>query len=163
MLSDLPCAPHGLKRESCSLFPSPVIFSHLLQAVWLVTHHCSEEGLMRIILKSIKSNGGYRAAFERQAIDLWSLLENTSQGTRQERRKDAHVDQESVGCMKPLGVMLTRCEGTSPWFMMCTDDGARTIQRVINILVINRKKWAACQGNLSGKAEDQLSSPRATQ
>lgn len=47
--------------------------------------------------------------------------------------------------------------------MMCTDDGARTIQKVINILVINGNKLAACQGNVSVEAQDQLSSPRVTQ
>lgn len=50
---------------------------------------------MRIILKSIKSAAEYRAAFERQAIDLWSLLENTTQGRRCEWRKDAQVDWDS--------------------------------------------------------------------
>lgn len=50
---------------------------------------------MRIILKSIKSAAEYRAAFERQVIDLWSLLENTTQGTRHEWRKDARVDWDS--------------------------------------------------------------------
>lgn len=46
--------------------------------------------------------------------------------------------------------------------MMCPDDGAHTDQRVINILVINGKKWAICQGNLSVKA-DHLNAPGVTQ
>lgn len=39
--------------------------------------------------------------------------------------------------------------------MMCTDDEARTIRKVINMLVINGKKVAASQENLSVQA-DQL-------
>lgn len=144
-----------LSFPHCSCFPSP-------PGLVAVIHPFSEAGLMRIILKSIRSAGEHRAALERQAIHFWSLLESTTQGAGHEWRKGAHAMGKAwAGCSTQVNAKLL--PNTSQWFMVCPDDGAHPDQRGINVLVINGKKRESCQGNVSVKAAEHLNAPGVTQ